>query len=73
MYGSVPQGPMTFTKEQRLKGLRKQLKNLGYDAVPTGADQSEGAESVPGGESSADMSDRGAHKLDELVRNEEAF
>ena len=61
-----------FTKEQRLKGLMKQLKNLGYDAVPAGG-SSATATAAATAEEPADMTDRGAHKLDELVRNEEAF
>ena len=61
---------MGFTKEQRLKGLMKQLKNLGYDVSPAGESGTASNEedlTGPAGVSSADK------KLDELVRNEEAF
>ncbi len=37
---------MPFTKAQRLKGLKKQLKNLGYDIV------SQGTSNLPKGASS---------------------
>ncbi len=41
MYTSVLHRSMPFTKAQRLKGLKKQLRNLGYDVVSSGGSISE--------------------------------
>jgi len=49
-----------FTKEQRLKGLMKQLRNLGYDVIPTGEASASPEEPSP---ASPSMEERGAHTL----------
>lgn len=56
--------PMGFTKAQRLKGLKKQLRNLGYEAVRSGSSGDLGPETVPVGENdrSEDL-ERGAHTI----------
>lgn len=51
--------PMGFTKEQRIKGLKKQLANLG--------------EAVDEGPEDAVETGRGSHTAAALRRNEEAF
>ncbi len=60
---------MGFTKAQRLKGLKKQLGNLGYDVVSRGgtapeADREEPA--TPDGE-------RGVHTLASMKAREESW
>ncbi len=66
---------MVFTKEQRLKGLKKQLKNLGYDVSPAGesATAPNGEDVTRPASDSPDPTDSASKKLDELERNEEAF
>ena len=59
---------MPFTKEQRLKGLKKQLKNLGYtisagDAPPD----------TPDDEPQGGDDERGAHQLRAMQAREEAW
>ena len=62
---------MPFTKEQRLKGLKKQLKNLGY-TISRGGDsppeESPAEDSSPGGDT-----ERGAHQLAAMQAREEAW
>ena len=60
----MPKGVNPFTKEQRIKALRTQLANLG---------EAETEAVVAVAEVAMDDQDAAAKKLDELVRNEEAF
>ncbi len=62
---------MPFTKAQRLKGLKKQLRNLGYDVVSRGGstpppeDSESETESSPG--------ERGTHTIASLKAREDAW
>ncbi len=62
---------MPFTKAQRLKGLKKQLKNMGYDIVGTG--ERMGEDPRPGDVEEADSSERGAHTITAMQAREEAW
>ncbi len=59
---------MGFTKAQRLKGLKKQLGNLGYDVVSRGGTAPE-AEVEP----LADEGEPGTHELASMKAREEAW
>ncbi len=63
---------MPFTKEQRLKGLKKQLANLGYSISETGSGT---AQSDPVVSLSDGISDdeRGAHTIRAMQAREEAW
>ncbi len=60
---------MGFTKAQRLKGLKKQLRNLGYDVVTRGGSAPE-AEVEPDVESGEE---RGAKTVAALRARDEAW
>ena len=61
---------MGFTKAQRLKGLKKQLANLGYDMVPTGG----GPPPEVGEEDESGMdSERGAKTLARFQAQDEGW
>ncbi len=58
---------MGFTKAQRLKGLKKQLGNLGYDVVSRGG-------SAPEDEVEAPVEgERGTHTLASLKAKQESW
>jgi len=63
---------MGFTKAQRLKGLKKQLKNLGYDMVSRGGSsppEEPETDSSPAGEDT----ERGAKTLARMTAQEESW
>ncbi len=52
---------MPFTKAQRLKGLKKQLRNLGYDVVDRGGSAPDVDRDEDDELKEIDPSERGAH------------
>lgn len=59
---------MPFTKAQRLKGLKKQLRNLGYDVIERGGGPVADEETV-----TPDSGEAGAHTLARFTQQEESW
>ncbi len=60
---------MGFTKAQRLKGLKKQLRNLGYDVVSRGGTAPEAEVETP----VEPNGERGAHTIASMKAKQEAW
>jgi len=65
--------PMGFTKAQRLKGLKKQLANLGYEAVAAGQTSPESDGSIDQGDTTVPDSGRGAKTLVRFQAQDEGW
>ncbi len=65
---------MPFTKDQRLKGLKKQASNLGYKMVRLGSGEDLGPETEPEGEAGrSEDTDRGARTLARFQAQDEGW
>ncbi len=66
---TCPDRSVGFTEAQRLKGLKKQLRNLGYDVTPTGEASSppDDPSSEASSDTTAERAKLGVKSLDELA------